>query len=131
MKTKNYAEISLRIDGVLTRFIAESEYQSTIDSYENKLKEVQSSMYKIMEAVAEKEKEDQEEVRKSWDYENGVPTNFKVTTVDKEYDFVHPEKLKEIVNGFEKRILDLEQSIAFQKATLNKINRLISDTNPF
>jgi hypothetical protein len=54
-----------------------------------------------------------------------------VTTVDKEYDFVHPDKVKEIVSRFEKRILDLEQSIAFQKATLNKINRLISDTNPF
>jgi len=77
------------------------------------------------------EEKKQSEVKKTWDYENGVPTNFKVTTVDKEYDFVHPEKLKEIVSGFEKKILDLEQSIAFQKATLNKINRLISDTNPF
>jgi len=77
------------------------------------------------------EEKKQSEVKKSWEYENGVPTNFKVTTVDKEYDFVHPDKVKEIVSRFEKRILDLEQSIAFQKATLNKINRLISDTNPF
>ena len=74
---------------------------------------------------------EKQKVKKTWEYENGVPTNFKVTTVDKEYDFVHPDKVKEIVSRFEKRILDLEQSIAFQKATLNKINRLISDTNPF
>lgn len=57
-RDKNFAEISLRIEGVLTRFIAESEYQRVIDDYESKLKEVQSSMYKIMEAVAKKEKEE-------------------------------------------------------------------------
>lgn len=77
------------------------------------------------------EEKKQSEVRKSSEYENGVPVNIKVNILQKEYEFVHPEKLKEIVSGFEKKILDLEQSIAFQKATLNKINRLISDTYPF
>jgi hypothetical protein len=108
-KPKRYAEISLRIDGVLTRFIAESEYKSKIDSYEYKIKEIQSSMYKIMEAVAEKEKEEQSEVKKTWEYENGVPVNFKVTVVDNEYDFIHPHEHKRIVNELKDKIVELEE----------------------
>jgi hypothetical protein len=34
------AEISLRIDGVLTRFIHEDEYKSIIDAYEKEVKEL-------------------------------------------------------------------------------------------
>jgi Mg2+ and Co2+ transporter CorA len=34
------AEISLRIDGVLTRFIHEDEYKSMIDAYEKEVKEL-------------------------------------------------------------------------------------------
>ena len=77
------------------------------------------------------EEKNQQEVKKNCKFVNAVPVNIKVNILQQEYEFVHPEKLKEIVSGFEKKILDLEQSIAFQKATLNKINRLISDTYPF
>jgi hypothetical protein len=54
---KKYAEISLRIDGVLTRFIAESEYKSTIDWYENEVTELSNIIEyqkKILKNLAEK-----------------------------------------------------------------------------
>lgn len=43
---KSYAEISLRINGVLTRFIAEKEYQSMIDTYESRIKELEEKLGK-------------------------------------------------------------------------------------
>ena len=54
---KKYAEISLRIDGVLTRFIAESEYQSTINFYENEVTELSNrikNQKKIIRELMEK-----------------------------------------------------------------------------
>ena len=56
-KPKNYAEISLRIDGVLTRFIAEKEYQSTINFYEKQVKELDGrirNQSKIIKELMEK-----------------------------------------------------------------------------
>ena len=73
------------------------------------------------------EEKKQSEVRKSWEYENGVPTNFKVTTVDKEYDFVHPHEHERIVNELEAKILELEQKIILQKIVINKASKLVND----
>lgn len=57
LEDKNYAEISLRIEGVLTRFIAEKEYQSTINFYENEVTELSNKIKnqkKILKELMEK-----------------------------------------------------------------------------
>lgn len=59
------------------------------------------------------------EARKTWEYENSVPINFKVTTLDKEYLFVHPHEHERIVNELEAKIVDLEDTLnSFKKVTL-------------
>jgi len=51
--------------------------------------------------------EQKEEIRKTWEYENGMPVNFKVTYLDKEYIFVHPHEHERIVNELNAKILEL------------------------
>ena len=70
---------------------------------------------------------EKQKVKKTWEYENGVPTNFKVTTVDKEYDFVHPDEHERIVNELEVKILELEKKVILQKNVINKARKLVND----
>ena len=63
--------------------------------------------------------EEKKEVRKTWEYENGMPVNFKVTYLDKEYIFIHPHEHERIVNELEAKIVDLEDKLnSFKKVTL-------------
>jgi hypothetical protein len=54
--------------------------------------------------------EQKEEIKKTWEYENGMPVNFKVTYLDKEYIFVHPHEHEKIVNELNAKIVELEKS---------------------
>ena len=54
--------------------------------------------------------EQKEEIRKTWEYENGMPVNFKVTYLNKEYIFVHPHEHERIVNELNAKIVELEKS---------------------
>ena len=54
--------------------------------------------------------EEKQEVRKTWEYENGMPVNFKVTYLDKEFIFVHPHEHERIVNELNAKIVELEKS---------------------
>jgi hypothetical protein len=53
--------------------------------------------------------EEKKEVRKTWEYENGMPVNFKVTYLDKEYIFIHPHEHERIVNELNAKIVELHR----------------------
>lgn len=100
----------------------------------DRIKEIQSktafpNSISVCQALLQvwNECEQQKKVKKTWEYENLVPVNFKVTSLDKEYLFIHPQEYQRILNELESKIVELEQKIIMQKKVINDAYKLVND----